>query len=208
MKRTVRLGLHLHHRGNKVLANLSTEQYRETFKMWMKCAIRTRDILDDETVLSQGVQLARAKGVCAIPRKKLHRRVHREPPVSVFKPAGIPARDLDEILITVDEFEAIRLADFEGMSQREASVTMQISQPTFNRVLSSARSKIAKGLVQGDVLRIEGGRYLLEDGSGILVCVACGHTLDMKSDDRSSCPKCDSTNIRWDRWEPEKHGPA
>ncbi len=161
-----------------------------------------------KAILCQGVKLARAKGVCAIPRKKLHRRVHREPPVSVFKPAGIPARDLDEILITVDEFEAIRLADFEGMSQREASVTMQISQPTFNRVLSSARSKIAKGLVQGDVLRIEGGRYLLEDGSGVLECIDCRYALDMKSDDRSFCPKCGSTNLRWNRWETEDLDPA
>jgi len=163
---------------------------------------------NDENNSKSRSTASKSQGVCAIPRKKLHRRVHREPPVSVFKPAGIPARDLDEILITVDEFEAIRLADFEGMSQREASVTMRISQPTFNRVLSSARSKIAKGLVQGDVLRIEGGRYLLEDGSGGLVCVACGYTLDMKSDDRSSCPKCDSTNLRWDRWETEKRDPA
>jgi DNA-directed RNA polymerase subunit RPC12/RpoP len=108
----------------------------------------------------------------------------------------------------VDEFEAIRLADFEGMSQREASVTMQISQPTFNRVLSSARSKIAKGLVQGDVLRIEGGRYLLEDGSGVLECIDCRHALDMKSDDMSFCPKCGSKNLRWNRWETEEQGPA
>ncbi len=172
------------------------------------CLTNARRISMMRTTLSQGVQLARNKGVYAIPRKKLHRRVHQEPPVSVFKPAGIPARDLDEILITVDEFEAIRLADFEGMSQREASVTMQISQPTFNRVLSSARSKIAKGLVQGDVLRIEGGRYLLEDGTGVLLCVACGYTLDMKSDDRSSCPKCNSTNLRWNRWETKKRNPA
>ncbi len=172
------------------------------------CFTNARRISMMRTTLSQGVQLARDKEVYAIPRKKLHRRVHQEPPVSVFKPAGIPARDLDEILITVDEFEAIRLADFEGMSQREASVTMQISQPTFNRVLSSARSKIAKGLVQGDVLRIEGGRYLLEDGTGVLLCVACGYTLDMKSDDRSSCPKCNSTNLRWNRWETKKRNPA
>ena len=94
-----------------------------------------------------------------MPRRKRHRSVHREPPVSVYKPAGIPVRDLDEILITVDEFEAIRLADFEGLSQREACEVMKVSQPTFNRVLSSARSKIAEGIVQGQVLRIEGGNW-------------------------------------------------
>lgn len=136
-----------------------------------------------------------------MPRRKRHRLVIKEPPVSVFKPAGIPARELEEILITIDEFEAIRLADFEGLSQRDASTTMEISQPTFNRVLSSARNKVARGLVQGYVLRIEGGRYRLADGSGILECIDCGASVDMSSEDKSTCQACGSTKLRWLRWE-------
>ncbi len=134
-----------------------------------------------------------------MPRKKRWRRVHREPPVSVFKPAGIPAKSLQEILLTVDEFEAIRLADFEGLSQRDASAVMNISQPTFNRILASARNKVGRALVQGCVLRIEGGRYVLADGTGVLVCQDCGETLDpdMNSD---TCPNCGSKRIRWFRW--------
>jgi len=142
-----------------------------------------------------------------MPRKKLHRMVTREPPVSVFKPAGIPAMDLDEILITIDEFEALRLADFEGLSQRDASIEMHISQPTFNRVLSSARHKVATALVQGYVLRIEGGRYVLTDGSGTLECLDCGATVDMSAEDKSTCPECGSKKIRWLRWDKSKrHG--
>lgn len=136
-----------------------------------------------------------------MPRKKLHRRVTREPPVSVYKPAGIPAKDLEEILITIDEFEAIKLSDFEGLSQRDASAVMHISQPTFNRVLSSARNKVAKGLVQGYVLRIEGGRYVLADGTGVLECLDCGSSVDMSSDDKSKCKECGSTRLRWLRWD-------
>lgn len=136
-----------------------------------------------------------------MPRQKRHRLVTKEPPVSVFKPAGIPARELDEILITIDEFEAIRLADFEGLSQRDASTTMEISQPTFNRVLSSARNKVARGLVQGYVLRIEGGRYRLADGTGILECIDCGSSVDMSSEDKSTCQACGSKKLRWLRWE-------
>jgi predicted DNA-binding protein (UPF0251 family)/DNA-directed RNA polymerase subunit RPC12/RpoP len=135
-----------------------------------------------------------------MPRKKLHRMVTREPPVSVYKPAGIPAMELEEILITIDEFEALRLADFEGLSQRNASLAMKISQPTFNRILSSARHKVASGLVQGQVLRIEGGRYVLADGSGTLKCLDCGTTLDMTAEDKSRCPKCGSRKLRWRRW--------
>ena len=136
-----------------------------------------------------------------MPRRKRHRLVTKEPPVSVYKPAGIPTRELEEILITIDEFEALRLADFEGLSQRDASATMHISQPTFNRVLSSARSKVASGLVQGFVLRIEGGRYLLADGTGVLECVDCGVAVDMSSEDKSTCQACGSKRLRWLRWE-------
>ena len=136
-----------------------------------------------------------------MPRKKLHRRVTREPPVSVYKPAGIPAKDLEEILISIDEFEAIKLSDFEGLSQRDASSVMRISQPTFNRILASARNKVAKGLVQGYVLRIEGGRYVLADGTGILECLDCGSTVDLSSSDKSRCKDCGSTRLRWLRWD-------
>ncbi|TFG26974.1 DUF134 domain-containing protein [Candidatus Thorarchaeota archaeon] len=136
-----------------------------------------------------------------MPRRKRHRLVTKEPPVSVYKPAGIPAMELEEILISIDEFEALRLADFEGLSQRDASTAMQISQPTFNRVLSSARSKVASGIVQGYVLRIEGGRYRLADGTGILECLDCGASVDMSSGDKSSCQACGSTRLRWLRWE-------
>jgi predicted DNA-binding protein (UPF0251 family) len=138
---------------------------------------------------------------CNMPRRKRHRFVHSEPTVSVYKPAGIPAKDLDEILITVDEFEAMRLADYEGMNQREACTIMKISQPTFNRILASARSKVAQGLVEGQVLRIEGGRYVLGDGSGGLQCVDCNYRLDMEKDKRNVCPKCGSPRLRWQRYD-------
>ncbi len=139
-----------------------------------------------------------------MPRRKRHRLVTREPHVSVYKPAGIPTRELEEILITIAEFEALRLADFEGLSQRDASTAMEISQPTFNRVLSSARHKVAGGLVQGYVLRIEGGQYRLADGTGILECLDCGASVDMSSENKSTCKKCGSTRLRWLRWEKGK----
>ena len=139
-----------------------------------------------------------------MPRRKRHRFVHREPTVSVYKPAGIPAKELEEILVTVDEFEAIRLADYEGLNQREACAIMKISQPTFNRTLASARNKIAKGIVDGQVLRIEGGRYVLGDGSGGLQCVDCEYRLDMEKDKRNACPNCGSSKLRWQRWDSPK----
>ena len=132
-----------------------------------------------------------------MPARKRQRKVFREPPVSVYKPAGIPARELEEILITVDEFEAIRLSDFEEMNQREASAVMQVSQPTFNRILASGRAKVARGLVKGSVLRIEGGNYVLGDGSGFLKCTNCDKKVSSES---KMCPECGSTNLRWERF--------
>ncbi|MFH1780356.1 MAG: DUF134 domain-containing protein [Candidatus Micrarchaeota archaeon] len=87
------------------------------------------------------------------------RRVMREPGVTYFKPAGIPLRELKEVEVTVDEFEAFRLNDAEGLDQIVASKKMSVSQPTFHRLVSSAREKIAKALVEGNAIRIKGGVY-------------------------------------------------
>ncbi len=134
-----------------------------------------------------------------MPRRKMHRLVEGEPSISVFKPAGVPARELEEIFLEVDEFEAVRLADHEGLDQREACEIMGVSQPTFNRILGSARKKIATAIVQGCVLRIEGGNYILSDGTGGLECADCGHFFRPVSCKTNSCPKCNSTNLRWIR---------
>jgi predicted DNA-binding protein (UPF0251 family) len=90
------------------------------------------------------------------------RRVSFEPGVVFFKPAGVGMRDLEEVVVTIDEFEALRLSDFEKMTQSEAAVKMKISQPTFNRLLSSAHEKIAEALVEGKAIRIRGGNYFLK----------------------------------------------
>jgi len=135
----------------------------------------------------------------AMPRRKVRRLVRQEPPVSVFKPAGVPARELETIVLTVDEYEAIRLADSEGLGQRDACEAMRVSQPTFNRILSSGRMKMATALVKGCVLRIEGGHYLLGDGTGTFECAQCGHIMKRSGKNPTSCPKCGSTDLRWIR---------
>ena len=136
-----------------------------------------------------------------MPRPRRCRRVLSEPSICAFKPVGIRAFDLEESVLTMDEFEAIRLKDFERMEQEEAAKRMGISQPTFNRILASARNKIAQGIVEGQVLRIEGGRYVLGDGSGGLQCLDCDYRLDMDKDQRNACPKCGSSKLRWQRWD-------
>lgn len=89
------------------------------------------------------------------------RRIEFLPDVTYFKPAGIPLRDLQEVNLTLEEMEAIRLHDLEGLEQEEGAQKMNISRPTFQRVLSSARKKIAEALVTGKAIRIEGGNFEL-----------------------------------------------
>ncbi len=94
-------------------------------------------------------------------RPRLCRRIAAEPDVTYFKPRGIPLRDLEEVILTVDEFEAVRLKDLNGLEQEDCAKKMNISQPTFHRVVLSARKKIADGIVNGKAIKIEGGNYKL-----------------------------------------------
>jgi len=79
--------------------------------------------------------------------------------VDYFKPRGIPLSTLDEVVVKVEELEAIKLKDLEGLDQEECAKRMKISRGTFQRVLNSAKKKIADALVNGKAIRIEGGNY-------------------------------------------------
>lgn len=94
-----------------------------------------------------------------MPRPVKWRRVYSVPGVTYFKPAGIPLRVLNEVCLTVEEAEAIRLKDAEGLQQEQGAERMNISRPTFQRVLGAARKKIADALLNGKAIRIEGGSF-------------------------------------------------
>ena len=84
-----------------------------------------------------------------------------EPGFTYFKPAGVRMAGLDDSVLTVDEYEAVRLKDLEGMEQEEAAKKMNISQPTFHRLLLSARKKITDAIVNGKAIKIQGGNYVM-----------------------------------------------
>ncbi len=90
-----------------------------------------------------------------MPRPKKSRCVECKPDSTYFKPRGIPLVDLEEISITIDELEAIRLADYEGLYQEDAAAKMKISRQTFGRILTSAHKKVASCLLNGKALKIE-----------------------------------------------------
>lgn len=106
-------------------------------------------------------------------RPKSPRFVTGEPQVSWFKPAGVKMKFLHEVALSLDEIEAIRLADMEGYYQEQVAAQMNISRQTVGRILTGARRKIADALVQGKAIRLEGGRIQCEGGGN-----CCDHCVD------------------------------
>ena len=132
-----------------------------------------------------------------MPRPPKCRRVAFLPNVTRFKPAGIPLRILDEVILSVEEAEAIRLKDLEGLEQEEGAQRMNISRPTFQRVLASGRQKMADALLNGKAIRIEGGSF--EMAFSRFKCLN-GHEWEvpfetMISEPPQLCPTCDTPGI-------------
>ncbi|UCF71242.1 MAG: DUF134 domain-containing protein [candidate division WOR-3 bacterium] len=90
-------------------------------------------------------------------RPQCCRSVRFVPSVYYFKPRGIPLSQLDEVTLTMDELEAVRLADHEDRYQEEAAQIMNVSRQTFGRIIDSAHNKIAHALITGSAIKIEGG---------------------------------------------------
>jgi len=87
--------------------------------------------------------------------KRVRRRIRGRFHHNCFKPCRIPASDIDSVILSKDEIEAIRLADYEGLYQEDAANEMEISRPTFSRILNNARKKIASALLEGKIIEIE-----------------------------------------------------
>ena len=98
-----------------------------------------------------------------MPRPKCQRNICGIPDKNYFKPRGIPTVDLEEIVLNLDEFEAIRLADYEQLYQEKAAAKMNISRQTFGRIIEAAHKKIADVLLNGKALKIEGGEVNLNE---------------------------------------------
>jgi predicted DNA-binding protein (UPF0251 family) len=139
--------------------------------------------------------------VIGVVRPKMCRRVSCNPDFTYFKPQGVRIKDIDDLILTIDEFEAVRLKDFEGMGQDAAAKKMNISQPTFHRLVLTARKKIADAIVNGKAIKIEGGnvkmmqKAMCGHSHHICICHNCGFKIKKESGVRCNqikCPECDS----------------
>ncbi|MCF8379673.1 MAG: DUF134 domain-containing protein [Bacteroidales bacterium] len=123
-------------------------------------------------------------------------RIVNQPPVfTEFKPTFVKGRELQNIYLSIDEFEAIRLADYAGLSHLEAAREMLVSRPTFSRLILKARKKMADFLILGRKLIIDGGN--IHFTNNVLQCVECGLNFISEMDIiPENCPSCNSGQLR------------
>lgn len=144
-----------------------------------------------------------------MPRRKLHRRINKPPLINGFKPYGGPKQN-DVVVLNIEEFEAIRLSDYENLTHEQSSSKMNISRPTFTRIIESARKKIATSFCNGLEIRINGGNYKYD--KNWYRCRKCHYILnqefiDSKVDD---CPICGHKKMNllnnYEKWSENMQG--
>jgi predicted DNA-binding protein (UPF0251 family)/DNA-directed RNA polymerase subunit RPC12/RpoP len=140
--------------------------------------------------------------LCAlvVPKPKKRRFVQQPPAVTYYKPQGIPLFQLEQVVLHVDEYEAIRLVDYEGLHLEQAAEQLRISRATCARIIDSAHRKIATALTNGQAIRIEGGAFVL--GKNRYRCRDCGSRWEIEIGARPaagaavSCPACRSGRVQ------------
>ena len=122
------------------------------------------------------------------------RAVSHPPLFTTFKPAGVAATKLATITLELDEYEAIRLADYESLEHEEASEMMGISRSTFTRLVERARKKMALMLVEGSKVVIDGGSIHFKEN--VYQCKACNHRFRVNIlEKKKECPLCHSSEL-------------
>ncbi|XCH79135.1 MAG: DUF134 domain-containing protein [Candidatus Dehalobacter alkaniphilus] len=128
------------------------------------------------------------------------RKIENIPGITYFIPSKNASAELPRNILKLEELEAIRLKDLEGLEQEECAEKMEVSRPTFQRILLSAREKIADSLVNGKIIHIEGGNFTQNICQAI--CMDCGkewlesyENLEAIKNGKSSCPLCGSAKI-------------
>ena len=127
-----------------------------------------------------------------MPNRRRYRRIDGPPRMEGYKPFGVPMRELESVVMSIEEYEALRLADYENLTQEEAAKKMNISRPTFTRLYDKARKNVAKAFVEGKAIIIRGGTFVA--GDFWYRCNSCHETI-VSPTPEESCEKCNSDDI-------------
>ena len=129
-----------------------------------------------------------------VPRPTKFRRVEFFPEDTYFVPYNKPKCELEEVRLKIEELEAMRLKDIEGLNQEECAERMHISRQTFQNIIDNARKVVATALTEGKAINIGGGHYTTRNCE--FKCMECGEIYEIKQeDDHFICPQCSSENV-------------
>ena len=126
-------------------------------------------------------------------RRKLQRKIITPPTIKGISVFGLLHKKSEKIRLFLEEYESIRLLDFENMTQEEAAIHMEVSRPTLTRIYENARKKIARSLVEGVDVVISGGEYLFDESW--YRCESCKANFNIFEGAEHCCPVCKSTEI-------------
>lgn len=128
-------------------------------------------------------------------RPKIPRIVQFLPKDTYFIPLDKPKCHMEETILNIEELEAMRLKDIEGLSQEECADSMKISRQTFQNIIDSARKKVAIALTRGNAIKIDGGNYTFNICK--YICMNCGSEFEKKYEhQKKECPNCTSEDIK------------
>ncbi|MFT8316203.1 MAG: DUF134 domain-containing protein [Clostridium sp.] len=129
-----------------------------------------------------------------MPRPVKYRKIENLPQYTYFVPMGRRKCEIEDIIIKVEELEAIRLKDIEDLNQEECAKKMHISRQTFQNIIDNARKKIATAIIEGKAINISGGNYTMNICQ--FKCLVCNNIYEIKyEEDRTICPICGSKQV-------------
>lgn len=128
-----------------------------------------------------------------MPRKKRNRRIQVPPTIKGMSVTGLRGRRSNEVFLHLEEYETIRLLDYQGLTQEEAAVIMNVSRPTLTRIYEVARIKVATSFVEGRDIVFKGGNVYFD--ADFCKCNSCGVSFNHSGDEKAVCPECNSVDV-------------
>lgn len=128
-----------------------------------------------------------------MPRKKRNRRIQVPPVIKGMSVYGVRGRKTNEVILHIEEYETIRLLDYQNMTQEEAAVLMDVSRPTLTRIYEEARNKVAAAFVEGRDIIFRGGDFYF--GTNWYKCSSCSANFSDFADKVTNCPVCQSVDV-------------